>query len=329
MKGLVGLPLIRSVVASRERLASGVVWGLFVVFVVGIAVTKPQFVSPYNLISILMLVSVYALLSFGETAVLLIAGIDLSVGSIVGFSGVVAAVVIGQTQGLAWAGVGLLVGAAAGLLVGALNGVLIGLLNMPSFVATLGTLSIALSAGYIVSSGLQISIINNQYLNFTQLTWLHIPIPVYVMFAVFFVLLFLLSRTRFGRNLYAVGGNIRAAYVAGLPVRRVTMMAFATSGLLSGIAGVVLASQVTAGIATTGTGYELTAIAAPVIGGVSLFGGKGSLWGTLLGVILLGTVDNGLNILNVSPFFHDGVKGAVIVIAVYIDTVVNRRKLVG
>lgn len=318
----------RRISLDRDRIASLIIWGVFVAFVIPVGIAKPQFVSLYNIVSILMIVSVYALLGFGQTFVILTAGIDLSVGSTVGLAGVVAAIFMETHSGVGGTIGAIALGSASGFVVGLFNGVLIGILNMPPFVATLGTLSIVLGTGYVISSGLQITITNNAYLNFTQANFLHIPVPVYIMFLVFVVLLIVLNKTSFGRKVYAVGGNIRAAFVAGMPIRRVLVSVYTLSGLLAGVAGVILASQVTAGIATTGAGYELTAIAAPVIGGVSLMGGKGSLWGALFGVILLGAVDNGLDILNVSPFYHEIIKGFVIVSAVYIDTVVNRRKLI-
>lgn len=313
---------------DRHKLAALVVWIAFACYIIPLAIVKPQFVSGYNIISILMLVSVYALIGFGESVVILTAGIDLSVGSIIGMSGVVAAVTLGNHMGLGWAFIAALVGILAGTGIGLLNGILVALLNLPSFVATLGTLSIALGLGYVLSNGLQISITNNAFLNLTGNEYLGVPIPVYVMFLAFFILWLVLSKTRFGRYVYAVGGSIRAAFVAGIPIRGVLIATFTLSGFLAAVAGVLLASQVTAGIASTGAGYELMAIAAPVIGGISLAGGRGSIVGALFGVILLGTIDNGMTILNVSPFYQHIIRGSIIVLAVLLDTIANKRKLV-
>lgn len=313
---------------DRHKLAALVVWIAFACYIIPLAIARPQFVSAYNIISILMLVSVYALIGFGESIVILTAGIDLSVGSIIGLSGVVAAVTLSDHMGFTWALVAGIIGVLAGTGIGLLNGILVALLNIPSFVATLGTLSIALGMGYVLSNGLQISITNNAFLDLTGNEYLGVPIPVYVMFVAFFLLWLVLSKTKFGRYVYAVGGSIRAAFVAGIPIRWVLVAAFTLSGFLAAVAGVLLASQVTAGIASTGAGYELMAIAAPVIGGISLAGGRGSLVGALFGVILLGTIDNGMTILNVSPFYQHIIRGSIIVLAVLLDTVANKRKLV-
>jgi len=312
---------------DRNKLAATVVWVAFACYIIPPAIAKPQFVPGYNIIAILMRVSGYAPIGFGESVVILTAGIDLSVGSIVGLSGVVAAVTLGDHMGAGWAAIAVVTGILAGTVIGVLNGVLVAFLALPSFVATLGTLSIALGLGYVISSGLQISITNDPFLNITGNEYFGVPIPIYVMFAVFFMLWLILARTKFGRNVYAVGGNIRAAFVAGIPIRAVLLITYTISGTLAGIAGVLLASQVTAGIAATGSGYELMAIAAPVIGGISLAGGRGSLLGALFGVILLGTIDNGMTILNVSPFYQHIIRGTIIVVAVLLDTIANRRKL--
>ncbi|AWN15649.1 Ribose ABC transport system, permease protein RbsC [Salinisphaera sp. LB1] len=322
------LPARRRVLFNRQRLASLVVWIAFACYVIPLAIAQPQFISFYNIISILMLISVYALIGFGEGVVVLSGGIDLSVGSIVGLAGVVAAVILTGHSGVGWCLVAIGGGVLAGVLIGAFNGIAVALLNIPSFVATLGTLSIALGIGYVFSAGQQISIDNDPFLNISINAYLGIPIPIYIMFIVFLLLWLVLAKTRFGRYIYAVGGNIQAAFVAGLPIRRVLISAFVISGGLSGLAGVLLAAQITAGIASTGSGYELTAIAAPVIGGISLAGGRGSIAGALFGVILLGTIDNGLTILNVSPFYQHIIRGFIIILAVFLDTIASRRKLV-
>lgn len=319
---------IAGLLPSRRRLASMILWIAFALYVVPLSIAEPNFLSVSNIISILLLASVYALIAFGESLVILTAGIDLSVGSVVGLSGVVAALSIeGHSSGL-WVIVAALAGIGAGLAVGLFNGLLVAFVNLPSFVTTLGTLSMALGVAYVISSGRQISIDSEAFLNISGGTLLGIPTPIVIVFFTFILLWLFLAHSRWGRFIYAVGGNIRAAYVAGLPVRRVLLSTYAISGLLAGIAGVILTSEVTAGVASNGNGYELVAIAAPVIGGISLAGGRGSLFGTLFGVLLLGTIDNGMTILNVSPFYQHIMRGAIIVIAVSIDILVNKRKLV-
>ncbi|EGO96752.1 MULTISPECIES: ABC transporter permease [Acidiphilium] len=313
---------------DRRRLAGMILWIAFAFYVIPLSIAEPNFISLSNILSILLLTSVYALIAFGESLVILTAGIDLSVGSIVGLSGVVAALLIDGHSSAGWVLLSVFAGIAAGAAVGLFNGVLVAYVNLPSFVTTLGTLSMALGVAYVISSGRQISIDNNTFLNISGGRIFEIPTPIVIIFCAFAVLWGYLTYSRWGRFVYAVGGNLRAAYVAGLPVRKILLSVYVISGALAGLAGVILSSEVTVGVASNGSGYELVAIAAPVIGGISLAGGRGSLFGTLFGVVLLGTIDNGMTILNVSPFYQHIIRGAIIVVAVSIDILVNKRRLV-
>lgn len=322
------LPALGRILPNRRRLAGMILWIAFAVYVIPLSIAEPNFISLSNIISILLLTSVYALIAFGESLVILTAGIDLSVGSVVGLSGVVAALLLEGHSSPGWVLLSVVAGIAAGVVVGFFNGILVAFVNLPSFVTTLGTLSMALGVAYVISSGRQVSIDSNGFLNISGGRIFDIPAPIVIIFCVFAVLWAFLTYSRWGRFVYAVGGNIRAAYVAGLPVRKMLLSVYVISGALAGLAGVILSSEVTVGVASNGSGYELVAIAAPVIGGISLAGGRGSLFGTLFGVVLLGTIDNGLTILNVSPFYQHIIRGAIIVVAVSIDILVNKRKLV-
>ena len=293
------------------------------VFVGVLGVSNASFFTLSNFNVVLLQVSTNALLATGATYVILTGGIDLSVGSVVGLSGVVAAMVA-QRDGLAWSTAAVAGGMAAGGAVGLLNGLLVAVARVPAFVATLGTMTIALGTAYVLSDGQPISGLSDAFLAVSDQLY-GIPVPVMLMVAAVLVSWLLLSRTRLGLHIYATGGNPQAARVAGVNLRAIRLTVYTFSGLLAGLAGVVLASRATAGIATTGTGYELNAIAAAVIGGISLMGGRGSIFGTVFGFMIIGVLDNGLNILNVSPFYQLIIKGAIIIGAVFIDSTLNRK----
>lgn len=305
----------------RWTLENAILAMLFV-FIVVFAILSPVFGSLANAQVILLAASTAALLAIGQTFVILSGGIDLSVGSVVGLAGVVAAL-LAQDSGWVTAVLG---GVGAGLLVGLFNGGVVAYGKVPPFVVTLGTMTIALGAGQVLSDGAPISELSSSFIAIANESWLGIPIPIIVMAAIFGGLWVVLNRTTFGMNIYAVGGNPLAATIAGIKTHRVVISAFALSGALAGLAGVLLASRVTAGIATTGTGYELDSIAAVVIGGISLMGGRGRLTGALVGVLIIATLNNGLDILNVSSFYQDIIKGSLIIAAVFVDVRVRGRR---
>lgn len=289
---------------------------ILVVIAIGFAATNAKFASLENVRTILTQVAALALISFGETFVILTAGIDLSVGSIVGFSGVISALALVHHYSFM---VAMVAAAVAGIAVGIVNGLLVAYVRITPFIVTLGTLYAALSAGYILSNGQPVSSANGEFLGFAINSVAGVPVVAWITLGLFLILWLILSRTNYGTHIYAVGGNQTAARLAGINVRGVIFSAYTISGLLAGIAGVMLASQSTSGIATTGNGYELTAIAASVIGGVSLFGGRGRIWGTLIGIVMITMLTDGLDVLNVSPFYQDLVEGTLIIAAVFAD----------
>ncbi len=295
---------------------------ILAVFIVALAVTNHSFLTVSNLNVILIQVAANALLATGATFVILTGGIDLSVGSVVGLAGVTAALFAQDDGALTCAGaVGL--GMLAGGAIGAFNGALVAIAKVPPFVATLGNMTVASGLAFVFSDGQPISGLSDQFLSLSG-TLHGLSIPVAVMIVVVAISWLVLARTRFGMHVYAVGGNAHAARVAGVNLRTTRFAVYTISGVLAGIAGVLLAARATAGIANSGTGYELNAIAAAVIGGISLAGGRGSLIGTVFGFLIIGVLDNGLNIINVSPFYQLIVKGLIIIGAVFVDSVTHR-----
>jgi ribose transport system permease protein len=298
--------------------------GILVVLVALVAlmvVIAPNFATVDNLLNIARSISINAILAAGLTFVILTAGIDLSVGSIVAVSGV-AGVLTAMSGAPSFVAVlvGILAGAAAGLI----NGLLVAYLSLAAFIVTLGTMTLLRGLAYtltdgqpIVSTTLNFRDIGNGYIA-------GIPAPVVVMAVVYLVAWFLLERTRYGRHIYAVGGNPEAARLAGVNVRRVVTSVYILGGACAGLAGVIFAARVVSAQPTAGTGYELDAIAAVVLGGTSLMGGRGRIYGTLIGSIILGVLSTGLILMNVQFFTQLLIKGFVIILAVAIDSLKQR-----
>ena len=286
---------------------------LFVALLLFIA--TPDFLVTANLLNVLLAASVTALLGAGQTFVIIQGEIDLSVGAILGLSGVTTALVLQEHS--------LPIGLAAGVLVGSTTGLINGLLvtktRMPSFIATLAMMSVVAGLTLRITEGNPVAVANEGFRSIGQAKPLGVPLPIVIMVVAFVVFGLLLSRSRFGRYVYAVGDNAEASRLSGIPVDRVKILAFVISGLLASIAGFILTARLSTAQPTAGTGLELAAIAAVIIGGTSLAGGRGALVGTAIGAVLLGTIDNGLNLLDVSPFLQDVVKGLVILFAVYLD----------
>lgn len=297
---------------------------VLILLVLLMSIFAPNFNRVDNLLNIARSISVNAILAAGLTFVILTGGIDLSVGSIVAVSGVVA--VIAAVAGVP-APVAVLIGMAVGGACGLVNGVLAAYLALAPFIVTLGTMTFLRGLAYtitngqpIVSSDLNFKDLGNGYL-------LNIPVPVIAMVAVFAVAWFVLERTRYGRHVYAVGGNAQAARLAGVQVNRIILSVYVVAGICAGLAGVIFASRVISAQPTAGTGYELDAIAAVVLGGTSLAGGRGRIVGTLIGAVILGVLTTGLILLNVQFFTQLLIKGVVIILAVAIDSLKQRPEL--
>lgn len=291
---------------------------IFILFLVVISILSPNFLTSNNVLNILRQASSNGLIAFGMTLVILTSGIDLSVGSILAFSSVSTALLL---KGSVPPRLVLLIGLLIGLLVGACNGMIIAYGNVQPFIATLSTMTIFRGLTLVLSKGRPISISGTGVL-FDKIGTgylLGIPIPIYILFCVCALLWFMLHRTIIGRHIYALGGNERASFIAGIKNNVIKIVVYATSGMLSALAGVILISRLGSAQPILGTGFELDAIAAVVIGGTRLSGGKGKILGTLLGVLIIGVLNNSLNLLGVSSFYQQVVKGGVILLAVLID----------
>lgn len=287
------------------------------ILVIAIAILSPNFLTTSNMLNLFKQVSINAVLAIGMTFVVLTKGIDLSVGSILAFSGIVtASFVTGSDANLF---LGIAAGLGIGLVLGAVNGLVVSKWQVAPFIATLGVMSIARGLTYIFSNGQPISGLSDSFLMIGRGGFLGIPISVWVVVIVFAICSIILYRTKFGRHIYAVGGNENAAKTSGLNVDRTLMSVYCISGLLAGLAGILLTSRVSAGLPQAGMSYELDAIAAVVIGGTSLAGGRGRLWGTLVGALIIGVLNNGLDLLGVSSYWQQVIKGTIIIIAVLVD----------
>ncbi|VDS09851.1 Ribose transport system permease protein RbsC [Paracoccus haematequi] len=296
---------------------------------------SPNYFTVSNFLIMSSQVAIYGILSIGMLLVILNGGIDLSVGSILALCGVVAGAMM-QGVTLEWAGVILyppvwavvVLTVAVGALVGALNGVLVAFFKVPPFVATLGVMYVARGVALLMTNGLTYNNLRgSEALGNTGFNWLGfnrlwgIPISVIVLAVVAILAGLMLSRSAFGRWLYASGGNERAAELSGVPVRLVKITVYTVSGALAAVAGLVLASQLTSAGPTAGTTYELTAIAAVVIGGAALTGGRGGVRGTMLGAFVIGFLSAGLVIIGVSSYWQTVFTGAVIVLAVLMNSI--------
>lgn len=291
--------------------------GLILLFVV-IAVLNDRFISPTNLSNLLRQVSINALISFGMTFVILTGGIDLSVGSLLALSSALLASMIksGVNPELS-----IIFAALIGLGLGLLNGIIVAYGKVAPFIATLATMTIYRGATLVYTNGNPISGLSDEpfFIALGRGDLAGVPVPAIIMLIAFLVLFFVLRKTPLGRQTYAVGGNEKVSYIAGIKINRVKIVAYALTGLLCALAGAILTSRLNSAQPTAGTGYELDAIAAVVLGGTSLAGGKGRITGTLIGALIIGTLNNGLNILNVSSFYQQVVKGIVILLAVIMD----------
>jgi inositol transport system permease protein len=291
---------------------------LLVILLVGLflSLSTDSFMSVANLTNVARQVSINGILAVGVTFVLLTGGVDLSLGSVVALSGVACATFAhpGDHSVFVPIAVGLLTGAACGLV----NGTLVTLGGVAPFIVTLGMMTIARGLALIFSGGRPVADMSNE-LTALAGDLFGIPIPMLCFAGVAAAAWFFLSNFRLGRHIYAVGGNENAARAAGVPVEQVKLFAYGLCGLLAGLAGVVLAARITTGQPNAGQAYELDAIAAVVIGGTSLAGGVGTITGTLLGVLLIGVINNGLDLQGVSSYYQAVIKGVIIVGAVWLD----------
>ncbi|MCB0645417.1 MAG: ribose ABC transporter permease [Saprospiraceae bacterium] len=292
-----------------------------------ISILTDKFLSASNLWNVLRQISVNVCISVGMTLVVLMAGIDLSVGSILAFTSAVCAGLL--TQGIAFESMDLYIGFTwvgaivvaliAGLLLGLFNGFVITKFDIPPFVATLAMLTMARGATMLYTGGIPIANLGEKFERLGSGWLLGIPIPVWITLTVVGAGIFLSRKTNFGKYVYAIGGNEKAAFLSGINTKFVKLMVYGISGITAAIGGVLVTARLNSAQPNAGTSYELDAIAAVVIGGTSLSGGVGTITGTVIGAAIIGVLNNGLVLLNVSPFWQQVIKGLVILLAVIID----------
>ena len=295
--------------------------------------TDGTFMKTQNLINVVRQVSVIAILGIGLTVVIITAGIDLSVGAVLALSAVVATSLaqLPEATNLMYPGLDLLVllavaaGLGVGALCGAVNGSLVAFFRLAPFIATLGMMTAARGLALIYSGGRPVSRLEPDYNWFGQGEILGIPTPIWLLVIVAIGTQYFLSRRKTGRYVYAIGSNEEAVQLAGINVKRVKLRIYIFSGLLAGLGGVILSGRIGSGNPTLGVGIELDAIAAAVIGGASLAGGIGTVWGAVVGAMIIGSMNTGLDLLNVSPFVQQVVKGVIIIVAIIVDERKNRR----
>ncbi|EMI25234.1 MULTISPECIES: ABC transporter permease [Rhodopirellula] len=319
---------------KREHLAKFQSLIALAVMLIAMSLLSDSFFTPENGLNILRQISVNLSLSIGMTLIILTGGIDLSVGAILALSGAVAAGLLKNGIVIEPLGVklqftvigsivsGLLVGSAAGLF----NGVAVTRFKLPPFVATLGMFSIARGLTMLWTGGFPVTGLGSSFGYIGTGVLLGIPVPVWITGGLVGVFVALTRTTRFGRHVYAVGGNERASLLTGLPVDRIKIAVYTLGGLLAGVAGLIVTARLDSAQPNAGLGYELDSIAAVVIGGTSLSGGRGSVMGTVLGCLIIGVLNNGLFLLNVSPFWQQVVKGFVILAAVAVDRMSQRDR---
>ena len=322
--------------AQKIQLNLSALQPLIALFILAIAMTllSDHFATKDNLFNIARQISVNMCISVGMTLVILAGGIDLSVGSILAFSGAIAAGLF--KNGIAWEGgntfigftfLGCIVAALlAGSLLGFFNGMMITRFKVPPFVATLAMLTMARGFTMLYTNGYPITGLGAGFSALGAGWFLGIPILAWIALILVLLFIFIMSKTLIGRYIYAIGGNEKAALLSGIQVNKVKVAVYTIAGLLSAVAGILVTARLDSAQPNAGTGYELDAIAAVVIGGTSLSGGKGTVAGTVVGVIIIGILNNGLVLLDVSPFWQQVVKGLVILLAVVIDRMSARGR---
>lgn len=298
----------------------GIIFAFVALFVIP-AISSPAFLSPQNLHNIVDQAAHIGIVAIAMTIVIIGGSFDLSVGAIFATAGSLSAIM----ARMGYPGWGLVLGLVAGVVLGLANGLIITTLRVHSFIATLASSLIIRGIALLVTGGLLILVKNTVFTRLGQGVFLDIKYPVFIFAAFALATGFLLSRTSFGRYVYAIGGNAEAARLSGIRVDLVRTITFAISGFGAALAGLITVSRISQGQADIGNGLELDAIAATVIGGTSILGGEGAVWRTVLGVLLLRLIANSFNLMNVEPFYQRVFTGAVIIFAVALDTLSKRR----
>ncbi|MFV0504980.1 MAG: ABC transporter permease [Lachnospirales bacterium] len=286
--------------------------------------TTEAFLTSRNFFNVLRQISTNLILACGMTMVIILGGIDLSVGSIIALAGCVAAGITARYS--MPIPIAILSGCVVGLIVGMFNGLVISRTTIPAFIVTLATMNIAKGLAYVYTGGSPVRVISDEW-QFIGAGYIGpIPTPVVILIVILVITALIMNKTKIGRHIYAVGGNSEAAKFSGIKVQNIRFFVHAFSGLMAGIAGVILASRMYSGQPTAGDGAEMDAIAAVIVGGTSMSGGSGKIGGTIIGGLIIGVLNNGLNLMNVNSFWQYVVKGTVILLAVCIDYFRGRKE---
>lgn len=296
-------------------------YGMYIAFAVlfiALSVVSPVFLTATNVINILRQISVIGIMAVGMTFVIATGGIDLSVGAVMALSGVVSTSLVKETSTLPLFAA-ILAGVLVGIACGAFSGFFIAKLKVPEFIATLATMTMTRGICYVYTDGRPITGFRDSYKLIGTGSVGIIPVPIIIFTIIILFGVFFLNFTKFGRHVLAVGGNERAAIVSGINSAKIKFTCYVISGITSAIAGIVLAARTQTGQPVAGEGYELDAITAVVIGGASLSGGSGSILGAVVGMLIIGVMTNGLDLLNVSSYYQKVIKGVIILVAVLSD----------
>lgn len=298
---------------------------VLLLLVVLLSVLSPVFLTPNNLLTVLKQISHNMCLALGMTLVIILGGIDLSVGALVAMIGTVTVGLIVNQGVPIFAGI--LIGLFLGIICGAINGGFVAFFKFPAFIVTLSMMNIARGAAYIYCGGKTTRIMDERFVKIGTGSLGLIPVPVIYMLVMIVIFSILLNKTKFGTYIYAIGGNREAARLSGVPIKLTEIAVFTIAGFMASFAGIVLAARMYSGQPSVGDGHELNAIAACVLGGISMSGGVGRIGGTVMGVLVMGVINNGLNLLNVSTYWQYVAKGAIILIAVMVDWMKQRSKV--
>lgn len=309
--------------AAARLLDSAGMLVVFVVLFIGLSVSVKDFFTATNMAGLALSVSSVGMVACTMLFCLASGDFDLSIEAVIAFSGVLTAVVISKTGNIAE---GVACGILAGGLVGLINGFVIAKLRINALITTLATLQIVRGLGFIVSDGKAVGVTKSDFFILGSSDLLGISTPVWITAFCFVIFGILLHKTSFGRSTLAIGGNKEAARLAGVPVTRIKIIIFTLQGLMTGFAGVILASRMTSGQPNTSVGFSLDVISACVLGGVSLSGGIGTMLGTVVGVLIMGTVQNAMNLMNIPTFYQYVARGLILLMAVLFDQLKQRRK---
>ena len=298
--------------------------GVLVILCVVVALATDKFLTPSNIISVLRQISINTYIALGMTLIIILGHIDLAVGAIVAMSGTLTVGFV-VNQGLP-IGVAIAAGIIIGVVAGLIDGMVVSKFRVPAFIITMAMMNVCNGIAYVYSGGQSTRITDKFFIAIgTGYLFNIIPLPVVYMVILIIVFSFLLSKTKFGTYVYAIGGNRNAAQFSGIKIFKAEVLAYVISGLLASVTGIMLSARMYSALPTVGQGFEMDAIAAVVLGGTSFTGGSGSIGGTMIGVLIIGVLNNGMNLLQIPFYYQLLLKGVVIVFAVYLDTMKKRK----